>query len=249
LEGKENTMKTISNKNLIIISPRRSGSHFLKDVLLNNFNYAQKITNIEDIENLQDLENMLKTDYNIFNTHSNDPNILKKVEGLDNIKKIYLIRDSKDITTSTFFYKDVWKNHTFEECCNYCLNILKEYQKNWHDYLKTKSKDELFFSFNQSSSTSNNNLYSFEVARNDVLLVAFDQLRNNNLKTTETIKDFIKYEKRFKYVDVTLKEGDNINGDKTIFRNPNFFRRGVTGDHKNHMSEEWIRKFTEELLW
>lgn len=208
--------------NIILGGLRRSGTHYLKDVLSNNFNYIQNITNIEDIKDcdLQTLKTLSKSDFNIFNTHTNFPDTLfnEKYPFLFENSKIILIqRDPKDIVTSAYFYKDVWKGHPFNSCCAYLFNIIKQFQVNWRTFLQNKP----------------------------ALILSFEELRTNYDNVIQKLIIFTNSNPSI-IKNVTLEIGKTL--DSSIHVSPNFFRKGVIGDYKNYMSNEWIQKY-ETLKW
>jgi hypothetical protein len=108
------------NKNIIIFSHRRSGTHLIIDTLINNFNLSKNYLNL-DLLNKRRQDNISINSFKeriskrqIFKSHSHgnlksffDNNLFydqRLRDILNKSKKIYVYRDGRDVLVSLYFY-------------------------------------------------------------------------------------------------------------------------------------------------
>lgn len=207
--------------NILLSGHRRSGTHLLTDMLVNNFGYARASVDVDCLKNCtpRDKETFLiesKKDNIIFWTHSNsydeitdfDDEFSSYVkEMIHKMKLIYIVRDGRDVMVS---YAHMKKEPNFKTFMSYSLD-------NW----------------------IKNVTYWSNIINDD--MIKYEDIIENYDIVIDKLSTILNMPKNCSPKDVRLKNLNTINPElKYSFRE---FRNGRTGDYKSEMSQDEISYF------
>lgn len=201
-------------KNIFIVSARRSGTHLLTDMIVNNFGY-ERISNNIDFDklaesNYDEFIECMESGNKIAWTHNDDYlDIIKSypnqiLEIFKNSTIIFVYRDIRDVMMSIYNrkenesrykdFQDFYDNFDllgYESLIKYghgdLFNSLLEYYKNWFS---------LYF--------------SRELVGVDLNVIAFEDIINSYDKSLNRISDFLELP-LLDNLDVRLKSLDEVN--------------------------------------
>lgn len=234
-------------KNIFLISARRSGTHLLTDLIVNNFKY-QRINNnidydflsndnVETFINEMSIGNKLAWshyhDYdNFFKKELDEKHILKLKEIFQSSKIIYIYRDIRDVITS---YYNRWyifnKFSSFDDFIQH---------SDLNDYRKLANNENDNSNIVDILTTQHKNWFSVYFAKElldlDIELISYEEIINNYNNSVKKIGNFLnKLTKEI--LDVRLKSLKDQKID--IVYTHNEFRSGNVGD--------WIETFGQKL--
>lgn len=238
-----------SKKNIIVISARRSGTHLLTDLIVNNFGYESINYNYIDYYKFTDempiFESLMNEsshpkvtwththdyrDYLKYN-HSEEDNAKLNKFFLES-KIILVYRDIRDIINSIYNrprYKNKYKSFT-------------DFYTNF-DYDGYELTDQTYDSISDLLIQYYKNWYSVYMSKEllglDMEVVSFEDIINNYSSTLNKIGNFI--EQTPKGIDIRLP-----NKDKNIIYTTNDFKSGNTGEWVNNLDTELGRKLGEK---
>tara|TARA_Y100001972_G_scaffold86075_1_gene105310 strand:- start:388 stop:1155 length:768 start_codon:yes stop_codon:yes gene_type:complete len=220
-----------NDDDVIICSFFRSGStllQFILNMLINN-------TRITDI-NLEWLEHTGTNNNKIYKTHFFYDNLpMKKIN--KNTKIIYIKRDPKDVCVSMYEYykKTKWINFNgnFDDFFNLFMKGELLYGR-WDKHIKSfyQHQNILFINYED---LINNKKYVL------LNLINFLKLNINNKK----LKNIIECTK-FNYMKKKIEATYIWKQSKSV--TPEFFRKGIIGDHKNYIKDQNKLKLINLLL-
>ena len=205
-------------KHIIVSAHRRSGTHYLTDVIVNNFGYKRATVDLDCLKDMtpRDIqtfkEEALGTQPTVFWTHAQklsnivtsieDPSFSELVDNsINDMDIVYIYRDGRDVLTS---YYDMKKpNHTLSTFISYSAPIWSENITNW--------------------------------ISEDILKIKFEDLREDYINTVQKVSSYIGKDTVCPVVNVTLEKlEDKKDG---VLYSDREFRKGIVGDHKNHFTE------------
>lgn len=247
-------------KNIFIISARRSGTHLLTDLIINNFGY-KRIDNLLDHDFLTNnnakefISEMKKggrlawSHFHDYDNFFNRPNIKSKyitdIKRIFNESKIiYIYRDIRDIITS--YYYRPYNQKIFKSFNDFYRNCdLRDYTK----IANFDNKDNLTLS--SILLHNHNNWFSVYFAKTllelDFSLVKFEDIINKYKSTCIYIANCIDAKIIKKLVDVRLT--NIINKDPLIIYTSHDFRKGIIGDWKYLLHPKWARHLKNHSNW
>ena len=238
-------------KNVFIISARRSGTHLLTDLIVNNFNYERINNNIDydflTNKNVQKFINVMMIgnklawshyhDYdNFFNENINNNQIQQLKSIFKTSKIIFIYRDIRDVITSYYHrpyifnnfksFKDFYKNSDLNDYRNLSNNTGKE--KNIVDILLEQYKN--WFSV----------YFAKELLDLDFEIISYEEIVNEYKYSVEKISKFLELPTNPKIKDVRLK---SLNEEKSdIIYTHNYFRKGCIGDWTETFGKKWGKR-------
>jgi hypothetical protein len=248
-------------KNIFIISARRSGTHLLTDLIVNNFNY-KRIDNKIDYDFLtnenveQFIEEMLLGsklawshchDFDslfIKNINHEKVKILKKL--FLNSKIIFIYRDIKDTVTSHYYrpinqkryksFNDYFNNHNM-----YDYTAITNYSENHNNIFEIlKAQHKNWFSV----------FLSKEILTIDMEIISYEEIILNYESSVDKLSYFLNI-KINDIKDVRLKS--KLNKNNNILYTYNDFRSGNIGDWVNVLdskkAEEIDRFYSSNMFY
>lgn len=239
---------TDSKKNVIIVSARRSGTHLMVDLLVNNYGYESINYNYIDYKKftgeplypaseLKQLEIQLESSGKVMWSHAHDYRDYAKynhkadeIQRLDSIFKnskiILVYRDIRDIISSCYSRPRV--NSKYESFQDFYNNF------NYDGY---ELIDQYYFNFTDLLIQYYKNWFSVymskEVLELDMEIVSFEEIVSNYSNTLTKLDKFLNL-KSNKDVDVRLP-----NKNKDLLYTTNDFYKGKIGEWKNVMEVEF----------
>jgi hypothetical protein len=251
--------------NIIIVSHRRSGTHIVIDLIMNNFiNYNKPYINLDSIKgnhgNYGDLD-FFKSEINkrprLIKTHMNS-NIFqyainKKINNyihslLSESKIIYIYRNGKDVMGSLFYYMK-----QFDESVK---------KINFEDFIKMKNN---FDSDTYKGDLNRVEYWKFHINswidKKDILFLSFEELVNEYSGAVFKIAEYINEEKPNNIKNIIIGSKITFDGFRFINRVRNnlikiyykvllnedissvSFRKGKYSDYKSLYKKESISFF------
>lgn len=232
-----------SKKNIIVVSARRSGTHLITDLIVNNFGYESIDQNYMDFTEftwpeLNGLEKYMKAgnkvtwthahdfrDYHKYNHTTEQKNTLDKLFAESKIILIY--RDVRDIITSCYHrprtqskyksFSDFYNNFDFDG-----YELIDQKYDNFSDLLIEYYKN--WFSV----------YISKEVIGLDMEVISFEEIIEDYTSSVNKIAKFLEQEP--KGIDVRLSNLEDK--DRNILYTDNDFRKGTVGDWVNTLDKE-----------
>lgn len=242
----KDTHQNATYSNIFLISCRRSGTHLLTDLIVNNFNYKRIDDDLDIDENLSNekykkLISKISKGKNLIWTHTHSYEALinrmkpELKEVFHNSKIIFIHRDIKDIITS--YYYRPWQSKSIKEL----LKSKNEdnYTTKVHNYKKQYLEDALIeYQENWFSILYSNKLFNL-----DMISISFEEIIKNYENSVYKIGKFLNKEVK-SVLDVRLKsEEDKKN---FILYTCNDFRNGKIGDYTNLLSKKDIKRINEK---
>jgi len=239
-----------TKKNIIIVAARRSGTHLLTDLIVNNFGYESINQNYIDFDKftwpeLNGLAKYMKAGNRVTWTHAHDfkdyhkrAHTAEQKATLDylfaNSKIILVHRDIRDIITSCYHrpktqlkyssFSDFYSNFDFDG-----YELIDQKYDNFSDLLIEYYKN--WFSV----------YISKEVIGLDMEIVSFKEIVNSYQDTVSKLSLFLDVPVN-KVVDVRLPDSK----DKNVKYTTNDFRKGVAGDWVNTLDENLGKKIGDK---
>ncbi len=264
-------------KNIVVISHRRSGTHLTMDSIRNNFpsyrieSRSHKFMTLDFITNhykeamisLDEFKKNIWDSPHIFFTHTsadvnrfydNDPQKMAFINKLfDNSKLIYVHRDGRDVMTSLFYYGKKFMPEIADLSFSEFIRMKNNFD--FSTYAGTLNRVE-YWKYHVESWLNNN----------DVLHLCFEDYKSDFEGTINKIANFIEVSPPKKITTMTRKAPPKYLSSNKLYNRlnaiylhriakkkyqPYFFRKGKSGDHKNHFNEkdyEFFFGITGELM-
>lgn len=244
-----------TKKNIIVVSARRSGTHLLTDLIVNNFGYESIDQNYIDFDkftwpDLNGLSKYMKKGNRVTWTHAHDfkdyykyNHTVEQKSTLDKLfaeSKILLIyRDVRDIITSCFHRPKVKQKY------NSFSNFYENFDFDGYELIDQKYENisDLLIEYYKNWFSV---YISKEVIGLDMEIVSFEEVVNQYEDTVSKLSSFLDLPVT-KYVDVRLPNSK----DKDILYTTNDFRKGIVGDWVNtldkKLGEEIGKKYEVDL--
>lgn len=236
------------NKNIIVASHRRSGTHFTIDTLFNNFDCfnmfeGKPYLNLDSKDNTNSppegrfiLKTHSTSDIKHFLKSKVPQNNSQITDLLSNSKIIYVYRDGRDVLLSLYNYQKkfdksldgvsfsdfIRQDNTYEK------HIIKEKMsraKFWANHVNNWSK------------------------RNDVLLICFDELKENLESVIVKMELFIGEKSKNSLINVSLskkEDNDLIDRKISVVRSSISFNKGVSGGWREYFTKDDLDFFNIE---
>ena len=238
---------TDSKKNVIVVSARRSGTHLMVDLLVNNYGYESINCNYIDFNKftgeplypaseLEQLEIQLESsnkvmwshahDYRDYTKYNHKANEIQRLDSIFKNSKIILVyRDIRDIISSCFSRPRInSKYKSFKDFYNNFnydgYELIDQHYYNFADLLIQYYKN--WFSVYMSK----------EVLELDMEIISFEEIVSNYSNTLTKLDKFLDIESD-KDIDVRLP-----NKNKDLLYTTNDFYKGKIGEWKNVMEVE-----------
>jgi hypothetical protein len=255
------------SKKLIVASHRRSGTHLAIDAIVNNFEIFKNNPEISTltIDHLAShlrgsdfavdkFRNLIESNTCVLKTHShgnmNDffnasGEIAELVSGLfGEAKIVYVARDGRDVLTSLYHYQ----KKIDKKIRNTSFSQYIRMENNFDNETYTGKKNRIeFWSFHVNS----------WLIKKNIMLISFDELTNNYSGVLKKVSEFVGEPLGQEIIDVR-KISKNLL--KTAFQKLNkkyrnqftsvkdssvSFRKGVSGDWREHFFDEDLEFFME----
>lgn len=247
--------------NVIVISHRRSGTHFTIDSLINNFDVFNNVGAIGDLtidnytekkigyseEKLQALKAATNDKPLVFKSHSNsniDSFFGRNFEAsngyikelFSSAKLIYVYRDGRDVMTSSYFYQKKFS----EKVAN----------QSFSDFIRAKNNND---AYSYSGSHTRVGYWAYHVSswlnNNDVLPLTFEELKSDFSKSITKISEFINIKPNNKLLDVSMEKSDQnvLRANSQVKRSSVSFRKGASGDWVNCFNKSDLDFFNSEV--
>jgi Sulfotransferase domain len=247
MKSSKDTQENAISSNIFIVSCRRSGTHLLTDLIINNFNY-NRINDKLDIDDhipKKESDKLLETlnnGNNLIWTHSHSYEGLMnrfKDEFKDifhNSKIIFIYRDVKDIITS--YYHRPWQSKSIEEL----LKSTQEdnYTTKVHNYNDNQNLEDTLIEYQENWFSV---LFSKKLIGLDIISISYEEIINEYDISISKISKFLKKDLN-KIKDVRLKSLSEQKED--IIYSHNDFRKGCIGDYKELLSDEDIERIDKK---
>ncbi len=244
------------NKNLIIVTHRRSGTHLTLDTLINNvqgFNKKKLIVlnenyklALEKIEyfNKKKIPVLIKTHYlPQFDIYIENQDFRNKINLLFfNSNIIYVYRNGLDVMVSLFEFMK-----KFDEKIK--VISFKEFLMTKHNFDKTSEEYNRiqFWKFHIES-------WERSIYSNKILFLKYEDLNLNYEKTIQDIANKFELKLKNKIIDIRLKKYkfknrkirklfNLLKGRKTTSVSA---RKGIIGDYKNYFDDDSYKEFLKE---
>jgi len=233
-------------KTILISSHRRSGTHWVIDLIRKNFiQVNKKFENIDRLlpsheENLsiEEIENIINSSEQkmILKTHMtailspferNSPEFLYVKSILEKSKIIYVLRDGRDVLVSLYYYLNTYRKDIQGEFSNFLITL--------NDF------DWIFGNLNRIE------YWKLHIEGwknvNNILVVTYEEIAENSLNVLFRISNFLGINLKTDIKNIPLKKSFYWRILKKLFSqlvnsssiNP---RKGQVGDWKNHFSEK-----------
>jgi hypothetical protein len=245
-------------KNVFIISARRSGTHLLTDLIVNNFGY-DRIDNHKDFDflsrgNVEDFIREMSKGNRLAWSHAHDfdnmfdknldPEQIEKLREIFHQSKIlYVYRDIRDVITS--YYHRSFNFNAFDSFEDFYHN------NNMRDYVSMNNYNGTDDNLVDVLIDQHKNWFSVYLAREliglDIEVVSFKEIIEDYKKSVIRIGDFLGRAYHLCYCgmkDVRLKSPDDKNPD--IIYTANDFRKGCVGDWINTFGNKWGNEIGEK---
>lgn len=242
------------NKNIIVISHRRSGTHLTIDSIRNNikeFKSSNFLNLNEDTLKEEQLESFItkaNTEVNVIKTHflsdfslytNNESQIKKLIDLFSNSHLIYVYRNGLDVMVSLYEY-------------------MKKYDEivakmEFDDFIKTNNHFD-----NTKETYSRSEFWKYHISYwknsqlNEKLLnLKYEDFISDYSNTLKTICNNFELKINDKIIDIRLSQSNSKNTIiskvvkklKGISKTTVSGRKGVIGDYKNYFSEESLNEF------
>lgn len=256
-------MSQIAERHIIVISHRRSGTHLTIDTIRNNFEkYAQlEYYNIDRIFHptthkkyitFNELKNELAKGPRVLKTHllpnfdiyANDAEkeFLSKL--LKKSKKIYVVRDGKDVMVSLFNYMKIFDPKIRSIGFSEFLRTDNEFDRTRRPMSRPK-----FWRFHITEWLKH--------LEEESLVLRFKEIKQNYVTTLDRISEFIGVPRNKKLIDIRrTKQVDGIEKLTSRFKVRKYkcgknitsiaFRQGNIGEGKQEFSEADLEFFESE---
>lgn len=225
-------------KNIIVVAARRSGTHLVTDLIVNNFGYESMDRNYLDFTKynhsaLDGLENYANEGNKVTWTHAHDFKNYHKYDHpkehtdymdqlFANSKIIIVYRDIRDIINSCYHRPKI--NSKYKSFNDFYANF---------DYEGYELIDEKYSTFTDLLIQYYTNWFSVYMSREvlnlDIEIVSFEEIINNYQSSLLKLSKFLDIKPT--NIDVRLP-----NTNSNIVYTTNDFRKGVIGDWKSTLS-------------
>ncbi|MHA1230810.1 MAG: sulfotransferase domain-containing protein [Candidatus Helarchaeota archaeon] len=251
------------NEHVIVISHRRSGTHLLIDLIINNFPKYNEYINLDRLIPCHEKYITLKEFKSIINkkpfvikthTHSNTKSFFQDCNNCDSFintlfnksKLIYVYRDGRDVLTSLyFFFNKLPKDLSFSNF----IRMDNEFEHNTYNGKMNRIEYWLY------------HLEGWFSSSRDILFITYNEIMNNYEEVINRIEKHI-CAKKSKFVDVRRSQKIMIKSRKLnfylqqiykkfaklIFKKKMtsvYFRKGQIGDYVNYFSKEDLQYYKE----
>ncbi len=240
------------NKNIIVISHRRSGTHLTIDTIRNNFKRYKKhhfFTLNEDIlqeENQKEFFRLCKTNSVVIKTHflpnfniySLPKNLVKQIqEVFDNSHLIYVYRNGLDVMVSLYEYMKKFDTSVQQMDFNNFIFTKNNFDKTEKEYNRFEFWKQHITSWKSSSYKK-------------IHYIKYEDFLKNYEVSINKIAEIFNIEKSTNIVDIRLQNISHkgvvnkiLNRLKGIQKTSVSARKGSIGDYKNYFSEESLKAF------
>jgi len=249
-------------KKIIVASHRRSGTHLTIDAIANNFRAFGKTPDISSVTldhlsaiNQWDLtpvefRRRIESVPSILKTHSHGKvldffigdaylkGFIKQI--FNEAKIIYVHRDGRDVMVSLYYYERNFNQDAKEQLFGEYLRALNSFDVQTY---KNEMDRVEYWGFHITSWIKNKN----------ILVVSYDDLQKEYVASLQKIADFIDEPLEEDVRDVRRRANDNYFVSKLkrrLFKQAGNiryssvgFRKGVSGDWKDHFSEDDLSFF------
>lgn len=243
-------------KNIFISSPRRSGTHLITDLIVNNFGY-QRIDNNIDFDfltddNVDEFINDMSKGGKLAWTHCHDIDTffsMREKLSMENLVKIkniflestiiYIYRDIRDTITSYYHRPFIKPNHK---------SFIDFYHNDENrDYKLITNNFEEETDFAKILTNQHKNwlslYFSKELLGLDFHIITYEEVLMNYNESVDKVSKALKIDLPSKIKDVRIKSQDDKKSD--IIYTDNDFRKGGIGDWKETFGLEWGKKVKE----
>lgn len=245
------------NKNLIVISHQRSGTHLTIDSIRNNILVYKKndfITLNKKIDEEANQKEFLEAfDKNIrvvkthflpdFQIYTKDKAIIKNLNELfEDSYLVYVYRNGLDVMCSLFEYMKKYDEQVR--------------QMEFRDFLKTNNNfDDTPVNYNRMQFWKHH-IQSWQNSKykDKIFWIRYEEINSKNQEILQKIADNFGLSLNEKYIDIRLQNYKLRN--RKIRKIINFFkgakttsvsaRKGKSGDYKNYFTEETLQWFLDE---
>jgi len=240
--------------NIFIISARRSGTHLLTDMIINNFNYLRNNDSIDydflTNENVKTfIDEMSKGNKlawshyhnydNFFNKNLKPEHIKKLKEIFHQSKIIYVYRDIRDVIASHYYRPYIQESYD---------SFIEYYNKHdMRDYVGLTNYDGNHNDIVDTLIEQHKNWFSIyfakEILKLDMEVISYEEIIMNYKKSLNKISRFLE-QSPFLIKDVRLKSLEDKKND--IIYTCHHFRHGKIGDWQDVFCEEWGEVINEK---
>jgi hypothetical protein len=260
---KPTSSETNTNKNILVISHRRSGTHLTIDSIINNFSRYKNNPEINRA-NLDELDKLDKNsdEYKAFvtesastskiyktHTHANLQRFFKKKEIkelFDDSYLIYVLRDGKDVLVSQYYFNQIFDDTIKDLPFSQYLKLENKLDK---DRLDKKYNIVEYWQYHIKS-------WENSPLKDRILFITYEDFLDNYEQALKEISDFIEEPQNRRLTDVRRsKEGVIKKLTEKFRRHPLTkklfkkryttvaFRKGGKGDWKTHFDEEALQTY------
>jgi len=241
-------------KNVIIVAARRSGTHLLMDLIVNNFGYKSTPKNYFDFTKytypkLDGFEKLMDSGNKITWTHAHNfkdylkykhkPEQNQKLGSyFKDSKIIFIYRDSRDIITSCYHrprtqeryssFKDFYDNFDFDG-----YELIDQKYPNFWELLQQYYRN--WFSV----------YFAKELLELDIEIISYEDIINNYTNSVHKIGKFLN-KSVTNIIDVRLKSLKDKSNN--IIYTENDFRSGKIGEWSNTMDKKLGDKINTEYI-
>lgn len=231
-------------RNVIIVSARRSGTHLLNDLIVNNFGYESTNANYLDYSKfthpkLNGLEKLMDQGNKVTWTHAHDYRDYKKYnhkpeqeQKIDNYFKeskiIFIYRDSRDVIDSCYHRPEINKKYS----------SFSDFYENF-DFDGYELIDQKYSNFWELLQQHYRNWFSVYFAKEllelDMEIISYEDIISSYNNSVEKIGSFLECPVQ-EVIDVRLS---SLNDKKEgVVYTYNDFRSGKVGTWKNTLSKK-----------